>query len=206
MKWLIGIALATIALIAAVVGFGIGFWRDMPFMYGIALSIFLFALAAFVTVWSNRAKQKQTEEERTRFDVKFAEAGCTVLLWYMSYGKPYDLSVPKRGKCFVVDQYEGATVREIILAGLISDEGATYVSDGVRQIAKLNSDDELMEIFDKPNVRRKMTEAELVSLRGKKFVLDKKLYSNLCAARQFRAEYSVFMTENEFIVYEEIGD
>ena len=206
MKRSIGIAVATIALIAAVVGFGIGFWRDMPLMYGIALPIFLFALAAFMTAWSNRATQKQADEERTRLNLQFEEAGCTVLLWYISYGKPYDLCVPKRGKCFVVDQYEGATVREIILAGLISDEGATYVSDGVRQIAKLNSDDELMDIFNKPNVRRKMTEPELVSLRGKKFVLDQKLYSNLCTARPFRAEYSAFMAGNEFIVYEEIGD
>ena len=205
MKRSIGIAVATIAFFAAATCFGIGLWLDMPLMYGIAIPVFLVTLSVFLNVWMKWAKRKQTDEERARLDAQFAEAGCTVLLWYISYGKPYDLCVPKRGKCFVVDQYEGATVREIILAGLISDEGATYVSDGVKQIAKVNSDDELMEIFDKPNVRRKMTEAELVSLRRKKFVLDKQLYSNLCTARQFRAEYSAFMAENEFIVYEEIG-
>ena len=51
-----------------------------------------------------------------------------------------------------------------------------------------------------------MTETELVALRKKKFVLERQLYSNLCTAKAFRAEYSAFMAENEFIVYDEIGD
>ena len=206
MKRAIEIAVATIALIAAITCFGIGLWRDMPWMYGIALPAFLVALSAFLDVWVKWANRKQTDEERTRLEAQFAADDCTVLLWYLSYGKPYDLCVPKRGKCFVVDQYEGATVRELILAGQTSDEGATYVSDGVREVVKANPDDELTEVFEKPNLRREMTETELVALRKKKFVLERQLYSNLCTAKAFRAEYSAFMAENEFIVYDEIGD